>query len=247
MLVVVGLAGSSFILVSLVVGIRLLLIAARTRQLPELAVGLALFLMGGFGWPLSVAAQQITALPDAARIGLALLSVLLMSVGMLALAVFTWRVFRPQAGWARALVASVAGGFGLCIVGQAFAPGYAAIALEAAAPWILYQLLPIVCLGWTGLESLRYARICVLRQRVGLADPVVTNRFLLWAICTLICTFLTVVSVLGGPQFQTTLAGVALISPVSLTAAVVLWFAFLPPAFYRRWLSRPAVGHRVAP
>lgn len=240
MLVIAALAGASFIVVSLVVGIRLLRLAARTRRLPELAVGLALFLMGGFGWPLIVVAQQATALPDWARSGLALLSTILMSVGETSLALFTWRVFRPEAGWARALVLLVGLGFASCIVGQAFVPGYPAIALEGAAPWLAFRILPIVCLGWTGLESAWHARGCLRRRRIGLADPVVANRFVLWAVCTLTSALLTVATVIGGPTFQTSLAGIALLAPASLVAALALWFAFLPPAFYQRWLLHPA-------
>jgi hypothetical protein len=239
-LVVAGLVGSSFILVSFVVGARLLLLARRTRQLPELAVGLALFLMGGFGWPLMVAAQRATSLPDGLRVALAAASTLLMAVGETSLAVFTWRVFRPAARAARAAVAAIGAGFVACALGQAVSPGYRALALEQAPPWLLFQMLPILCLGWSGIESLRYARASARRQRLGLADPLVTNRFQLWGACTLTCTALTTLTAIGGPTFQTSLVGVALISPVSLAAAVALWFAFLPPAFYRRWLGSAA-------
>jgi hypothetical protein len=41
--VVAAIAGLSFILASLVTGARLLLVAQRTRELPELTLGLGLF------------------------------------------------------------------------------------------------------------------------------------------------------------------------------------------------------------
>ena len=47
-----AIGGVSFILASLVIGLRLLLLARRTRELPEFVIGLALFLMGGLGYPL---------------------------------------------------------------------------------------------------------------------------------------------------------------------------------------------------
>jgi hypothetical protein len=242
MLAIAGLLGSSFIVVSLVVGWRLLLLARRTRQLPELAVGLGLFLMGGFGWPLMVAAQRLLLAPDGVRVGLALASTLLMAVGEIALAVFTWRVFRPQARWARLLVLAVGLGFALCAAGQAFRPGYAAIALEQARPWWLYQLLPTFVLGWSGLESIHEARRCARRQRLGLSSPIVTSRFRLWGACTLTCSLLTLVTALAGPAFQTSAAGLGIITPVTLFAAVALWFAFLPPAFYQQRLLRSAAA-----
>jgi hypothetical protein len=242
MLAIAGLLGSSFIVVSLVVGWRLLLLARRTRQLPELAVGLGLFLMGGFGWPLMVAAQRLLLAPDALRSGLALLSTVLMSLGEIALAVFTWRVFHPQARWARLLVVAVGVGFALCVAGQALRPGYAAIALEGARPWWLYQLLPTIVLGWSGVESVSEARRSARRQRLGLSSAIVTSRFRLWGACTLVCSLLTLLTALGGPDFQTSLAGLSVITPVTLFAAVALWFAFLPPACYRRRLLGSAAA-----
>ena len=52
-----ALGGGAFVLVSLVLSTRLLLLASRTRQLPELLVGLVLLLLGGVGYPLSTAGR----------------------------------------------------------------------------------------------------------------------------------------------------------------------------------------------
>jgi hypothetical protein len=45
-------------LTSLVVGARLLLLARRTRRLPELALGIGLFLLGGVDYLLNLAARS---------------------------------------------------------------------------------------------------------------------------------------------------------------------------------------------
>ena len=238
MLVFAGLVGSSFILVSLVVGGRLLLLGLRSGRTPELTVGFGLFAMGGFGWPLMVVAQQASGLGGGTRTGFALAATSVMALGEVSLAVFTQQVFRPKQGWARAVVWSVALAFAVCVFGQAVQPGYAAIARGEALPWLLYRLLTTSVLAWSGVESLHYARVAARRQRIGLSDRATTNRFLLWAACTLTCTVLSLVTSLVDPKLSQSLVGVILTAPVALAAAVALWFAFLPPEFYTRWLSQ---------
>ncbi len=238
MLVVTGLLGASFIVVSLVVGGRLLLLGLRTHRTPELLIGFGLFSMGGFAWPLLVAAQQATGLGAGGRTALAFSSTLLMGVGLTLLAGFTWQVFRPGQLWARLVVVAIALAFAVCVVGQAVEPGYGAIAHKQELLWLSYRILISACLAWCGVESLHHARISAKRQRVGLSDPVVTNRFLLWGACTLICTVLSTMTSIVDPTLASSPTGVAVTAPVALAAAVALWFAFLPPAFYTRWLLR---------
>ena len=47
MTILAALGGLSFLLVSIVGGARLLLLARRTRKLPEFVLGMGLFLLGG--------------------------------------------------------------------------------------------------------------------------------------------------------------------------------------------------------
>ena len=59
---------SAYCLVSLVVGIRLLLLARRTRELPELLIGLAFLTGGAIGYTILVASTQLLEkAPDLAR------------------------------------------------------------------------------------------------------------------------------------------------------------------------------------
>jgi hypothetical protein len=238
MLIFAGLVGSSFILVSLVVGGRLLLLGLRSGRTPELTVGFGLFAMGGFGCPLMLVSQQAATLGDATRAGLALAATSILALGEVSLAVFTQQVFRPKQSWARAVVGAFALAFAVCVVGQAVQPGYAAIARGEALQWLSYRLLTTAVLLWSGVESLHYARVSARRQRIGLSDRATTNRFLLWAGSTLICAVLSLVTSVVDPKLSQSLTGVILAAPVSLAASVSLWFAFLPPRFYVRWLSQ---------
>ena len=59
-----GLIGfGSFLTVSAVVGVRLLLLARRTRRLPELAIGLNFVLAGLIGYGLLIAAESLRVVP----------------------------------------------------------------------------------------------------------------------------------------------------------------------------------------
>ena len=95
MQIIAAIGGLSFIVASLVTGARLLLVARRTRQLPEFALGLGLFLMGGLGYPLTLLGELGTFLPDAARTASIASNQLSTVVGLTFFAFFTARVFRP--------------------------------------------------------------------------------------------------------------------------------------------------------
>ena len=94
---------------------------------------------------------------------------------------------------------------------------------------------------WTALESLTYHRMLRRRLALGLADPVVVNRFLLWAL-----SGLALVALCGGIG-ASILAGYAplrdgppllCIGGASVVASVTWYLAFLPPAGYVRFLRR---------
>src|SRR5262245_37114056 len=127
---VAALGGLIFILASLVVGGRILLLARRTRQWPERVIGLSLFLSGGIAYPLIVVARLATAWPAGLRTGVFVVSMLLALIGTLCAAIFNHLVFRPGARWATALVVAL----GLIEVGlmifQAITPGMQAAALS---------------------------------------------------------------------------------------------------------------------
>jgi hypothetical protein len=79
---------------------------------------------------------------------------------------------------------------------------------------------------------------------LGLCDPLVCNRYLLWALYggLQVCACLVI-----PPQYYeyetTNLFAAtwdALYGASTVTGLVMIWFVFFPPAFYRRWLQRTA-------
>jgi hypothetical protein len=104
--------------------------------------------------------------------------------------------------------------------------------------------LLIGCLLWGSAEALVYWRKMRRRLRLGLADPIVTNRFFLWGLgagaAGLGSTIGTVAQLVTGlPPLETPL--VTLSSSLhGLTAAVAMWLAFMPNQAYLRFIEARA-------
>ena len=244
---VAALGGLAFVLPSILIGIRLLALAARTRKTPELWIGLALLLMGGLGYPLIMTARMAVRIPDPTRIGLMAFATVLMGVGTLAIGVFNWRVFRSHERWP--LWAMVAAGISMlaCMGFQLVDPGLAAAAFEnRGLGFRIFLLHSGLLTGWGAFESLRAWSRLRRRQRLGLADAVVTERVLLWAIASLASGTVSAASGIAGflgINFAATSLGAAVTAPRGLVAAGSMWLAFLPPAaFLRRVKVRAAAA-----
>ena len=169
---------SAFGVVSFVVGLRLVLLSRRTGLLPERLIGVSLFLAGGLGTALLVAAS----FAGEARWLVATISVLMINLGVVALGVFNWRVFRPTLFGATLVAACIALLFLSMIVDRlageylGASRGVFSITVDYAGRLILY--------GWATYESLRQYALARRRVRIGLTEPLVANRFLLWGIGT---------------------------------------------------------------
>ena len=161
-----------------------------------------------------------------------------LSVGFGALAVFAWRCFGPDSGWRRALAGAMAGlltGL-LCAQGwiERFEPPGGAV-VQATA------IVRASTLVWVLSESVRYWLLMRRRARIGLAEPLVANRFLLWSLWmgamlgTIGVAIFVRFFVPGfGPSmpFATRVLVAAPMMGLSVLAAVSLWLAFFPPRWY---------------
>jgi hypothetical protein len=241
-----ALGGLAFVLASLLLGVRLLLLARRTRELPEMCIGLAMLLMGGLGYPLIMTARMAVRLAGPTRVGVMAFAVVLMGVGILAVGVFTWQVFRPAERWPLWALAAAALSMLVCLLLQARDPG-----LEAAAfhnqglGFRLFLLHSALASGWGASESLLTGSRLRRRLRLGLADPVVTERVLLWGVASLASAIVSATSTTAGflgINFAATTFGAAVTAPLGLIAAGSMWLAFLPPSAYLRWVRERAAA-----
>lgn len=166
---------------SLVLGVRLIALSRRTREVPELAMGLAFLLCGGLGYGQVAAGHAVwEARPHLTPVFLAS-GYLMVDLGAICLLLFTYGVFRRRQPLGRALLLALTATILTAFVGQALGDGFAQPRLTGGFAWA-----GIVGLGgsfvWPASESLRYWAMLRRRQRVGLADPLLADTFFWWGV-----------------------------------------------------------------
>jgi hypothetical protein len=235
----------AFSLACAVVGVRLLRVAARTRQAPELSMGLALVSSGAIGFPLLISSQVI-----AASSGSSLATHLLSAfgsaftfLGYIGLIIGTWRIYRPAAQWPRAVLAIgslvVVGACATVFATRDAAPG----GIREIALWTGVAV-GVGTFAWSAGESFALYGQMQRRARIGLVEPAVANRVLLWGIGSLAAFAMSahglLMRVVLGPVESD---GMRLVSSaLGMIAAIAIWLAFFPPAAYRRRMARGATA-----
>jgi hypothetical protein len=254
------------LLLSLAIGIRLFRFAWRQRSFgPEFWLA-CFFLFAAFlGAGLNISVYAGLADPSLALSPLhgALVlaaSTLSYCVGTAGLHVFNWITFRRES--ARARTAVIAGS--LAVVAATFAQaateGFAVKVFPGAAYWSFYlaRNAPYV---WLAAESLAYYAAARRRLRIGLADPLVTNRFLLlglWAVSWVAMGLSDIIarSIYWRAVGSTTemrldtaapiiLMTIAITSVLGTLAAVTLGLSFFPTRAYRRFVESRAAADRI--
>jgi hypothetical protein len=244
---VLGLIGfGAFLSVSVVVGARLLLLARRTRKLPELAIGLNFLLAGAIGYALLLAAESLRLLPAPWDGRASFAGVTAISVGAAFVGLFSRAVFRPSSPLAGLALAALIGWLLLGVFGS----------------WVLHVLgvtgglggwlgrwAPniglLLAYGWSAFEPLRFHLLMRRRMRIGMGDALVTNRLLLWGLGTgaiaAVAALHLVAQLFGRYELPPSLVGV--VSLLVLTTALCEWLAFFPPRAWReRFASRGAAA-----
>jgi hypothetical protein len=238
----IGLVSLALILL----GFRLLRLARLTRASPERWLGLAFLCAGASAWMLPVAALEGIG-PERARL-FALSAQCGMTGATAFLVVFAWRVFRADS--------RVAGSAAIGLITANVAAGAAVVASGSPVPVGALGLLVILArsaaLLWLFFESALYAQRMRRRLRLGLADAIVANRFVLWSIWTgalavvplfvlaLRATGALEAPVHGAPLPAGIRAALAMVGLGGAAAVVAGGLAFFPPASYQRWIARRA-------
>lgn len=237
-------------------GLHLARIAQRSHALPDRLLS-TFFLLIAIGVP-----PRMISVDIATRVGLTWTNFwfttaanFVIGGGLACLAAFTWQVFRPES--ARAKKAFL--GF-VAAIAVVFVSG--ATSLEAAAGSgpvaIAFNGLGAVALLWSFVECVLYYGTMRRRRALGMADPIVTNRFLLWSLWTGAIALQAILMMSlriglwstgagevisgghdpGGSWLALIGAAKGLLAVVAPAAVVSVWLSFSPPAAYRRWLMR---------
>ena len=241
----VWLAVLSLVVFSGLAAARLFLLWRKTGQLPELLISILIFGVGtvavGGGFLVNKLIVPGSTL-DAARF----LPIFGAGVGMIALCIFTWRVYRVDSWIARAVACLLIGGIG-SIFGVALQAG--SVDALAYPPYREFNYAMYVgVMLWSAGEAFAYWIPMRRRLRLQLADPVVVNRVLLWGLATgtagigiAIGACGTIVQAPGELPPTWVSVNFALFGLVS---AIGFWLAFHPPVVYSRWIEQR--GARLA-
>ena len=234
-----------FVIIVGSVGWRLLALWRRTRQMPELLLGLGLLLMSYVAIPLA-GLGRVPATADALFgkicFGLGMETIAAATVLVIA---FTQRVFRPGAPWARGL-----------FVGSS-------VAVAAAASWMswvnftgetLAEIVPrmrpgtlaligslLACFAWASCESFLYYANLKRRLALGLVDPVLVDRFFLWGVSSGANTLLVAVIlyfVQAGMVIMREPVAISAIAIVGSVMSAAWYLTFLAPKSYLNYVRK---------
>jgi len=229
-------AGAFYLIASL----RLLRLNRRTGERPELLLGVYFVFSGAY-----YVAYNLPSLfgLDPWTASAEWILEWIFVVGVFPYLVFIRSVFRPESAWAGVLV-------GCCSI--LLLLGTALGALDGSGiysfnnPWFLVEwagyTAPCVWMCWEALLSRQGAQ---KRARLGLCEPVVSNRYLLLALfggfqCLACLADLSFANDISNSQAASLISNV-LLGGTEIASVAVLWLAFFPPRFYSDWITRRAV------
>jgi hypothetical protein len=240
-----------FVFASTVVATRLLLLARRTRQKPELFLGLGLLGTAVLGYGVLIAAAILRGAEQAHAVApldrtLQACGQLLHTAGVTMIVVFVRSTFRPTERWAKALAALLIGALWGGLIGWELTNGFYQVGRGNAFWWLEYAAVWSYPL-WMMVESYRYYALMRRRQAIGLADPMVTNRFLLWGTASLGTALATWTSSVGfflpqNPDVVAVWEPILQIATATFGVATVTlyYLTFFPPSWYRQRIVAPA-------
>ena len=160
---------------------------------------------------------------------------------VIAIASFTYRVFRPAAKWARRFVWIDAALLASALGVSAFEGDWGGLApLTCKGYWIEWaaSIVPFI---WLAGEALGLYFASRERVRLGLIDPLVCNRYFLVglygalaSVTYFVIAFMFVEHQRHGTWSASLDVALGIVETVSVVA---LWISFRAPDFYRRWVG----------
>lgn len=248
--IVAGLSQGIYLTAAFVLSAHLFRRARRSRDLAPFLLGVQLlfamgigFLLCGVGMAAAMLATDVPPRLVSATIGTGNAATI---VGLVAALLFQWRVFWPAARWPLAL-----GGAFLATMLAGWLGSAASGAFETGSyrnGWFLLLNAGMLAVNlWAAIEPLAYHARLKKRIRLGLAEPLVVDRFLLWGVGSLTRAGLVVLGPIsewallhleGDARLTFTAVGMAVISALGLATSLAYWLTFNPTSAYVRWVER---------
>jgi len=248
---ILGIFQILYIVVVMALGVRLMLLAIRTRQLPESLLAAHFLLCCGLGYLLLIVGLSVIGEPDllptSVATGMLAIGHLGSCVGVFGGICFNYLVFRRNERWAQALVAVAAVALAVGYVGYGLTGGFSHGRFEGLWFWMFYGTFAAGA-AWVMVEPLAYYQTMRRRLQLGLAEPLVANRFLLWGVGSVGRFFMVMGGILPSTMYdvdlKTELApgviGITLllVAAVGLGVAISYWLTFFPTRGYVRFIER---------
>jgi hypothetical protein len=219
-----------------IAGARLIRLSLRTGEKPERLLGLYFALTGvayvGWVFPSIFAMGSWAETSD-------LTGWIVYSIGVVPYLIFSRIVFRPQSKWALGIVIGCVAALAisdtvLTLSGNRY-PG-----VHNPFFWMQWLGYTVPCI-WMTIEAVLCRRGAMLRAKIGLGEPVITNRYLLFALFGVF----QVLACMSDILLQLDVASTQAISGTSdiilgaceLAGIAALWLAFFPSASYLEWAA----------
>jgi hypothetical protein len=228
-------------LVCLIAGVRLIRLSCRSLKPPEFLLGLSFSLWGlaYVCWqiPIATVDQPLTQpLFFAGRVFTCAATIFFAS--------FVWTGFRNDVRWAKYLVIAIALGVFAGVAGSIAVGDWEGIRPLSNPWWWADWAAAFVALSWVGVEGFINYLNARRRVRLGLCDPLVCNRYLIWGITGIVWAVFYGMVALQNIEFETqavwSIAMDRANSVADITGVALVWLIFFPPRFYQRWIAGAA-------
>jgi hypothetical protein len=222
-----------FLVSSGLAGGRLLWRGFRTGGVDESLLGVTYFVGGALGYvPLVLVVTGAT--PDEWTRPLRALGHLNLELSALALYAFDRRVFRPDSRAAGAAALVCCAGLAAGWLGLVLIDGLRGRAMDGSAAYWFDFWVRAGAYAWATLESFLQHDRARRRRALGLAEPVIVNRFLLWGVAMGAITGMFVNGLVSHAFSPRPLS--QLVDGILATiASASIWLTFFAP---RRYLER---------
>jgi hypothetical protein len=218
-------------LIALVVGTRLLAVAAQRREIPELALGLVMIL--------ELTSAMSWALASAAAAG-QFLSTLAGAASASTLGLFVVYTFVPHSRLARVGLAALLTAAGACVLFPWLAGGWGSETFYREFGWGA-SMVRVFAYAWAALAAARSRDALRRRAALGLCHPLTVARVGFWSVAAA-CAFLSYLMPVFDLVVGITMPGrISFVSAgLAIAAGSLVWLAFYPPKAYVAWALRQA-------